>query len=62
MRTRIYIDPEKTGDDDAYIDVNHDEPLSDESVAAFREVGKAAIEKGWPEPAPLAEDYWESAE
>jgi hypothetical protein len=62
VRTRIYIDPAKTGDDDPFIDVNHDEPLSEESIAAFRDVGKSAIEHGWPEPAPLPPDYWETAE
>lgn len=50
MRTSIYLTQDSrgewlTGEDDPRIDVSHDEPLTDEAVEAFRQLGRLVVKK-----------------
>lgn len=48
MRTRIVLERDEAGQWDesqGYMDVSHDEPLTDEQAEVFREIGRLARER-----------------
>lgn len=50
MRSRIYLEQDErgewlTGEADPYLDVSHADPLDDEALAAFRELGRLVVLK-----------------